>query len=90
MKEKDIFTVKDGVLLRHPTNFNLSIKEVVLPEGVTSIGNNAFILCNKLEKIIIPEGVERIESGAFWCCSGLTEIVFPETLKYIGENAFYE
>ena len=52
----------------------MSIQSVVIEEGVTSIGEMAFINCTALNAVTIGSGVTSIGSGAFAYCSGLTEI----------------
>ncbi len=64
------------------------IKKFNIPEGVTSIGDNAFSLCSGLTSVTIPEGVTSIGSGAFYHCSGLTSVTIPEGVTSIGEGAF--
>ena len=65
------------------------ISEVVIDDGVTSIGEGAFIRCVILKKAVISEGVTIIEDNAFFGCSTLKEIVIPEGVTSIGEKAFY-
>ena len=60
-----------------------------IPEGVTSIGNEAFSGCSNLTLITIPEGVTSIESYAFQGCISLTSIILPSTLTSIGDQAFW-
>ena len=60
----------------------------VIPSSVTSIGDNAFRTCKKLESIVIPEGVKRIGKSAFEGCSGLISISMPASLESIGDGAF--
>ena len=50
------------------------IKDLVIPNSVTSIGNNAFFRCIGLTSVTIPNSVTTIGASAFSGCSGLTEI----------------
>ena len=52
----------------------LNLQDIVLPEGVTSIGYGAFQYCSSLTSIDIPEGVTSIGAWAFWGCSSLTQV----------------
>ncbi len=67
---------------------NDCLESVVIPEGVTYIGNSAFQYCDKLRSVVIPGSVETIESQAFYSCRSLTEISIPEGVTSIGGNAF--
>ena len=64
------------------------VTELVIPEGVTSIGNYVFYNCSSLTSINIPEGVASIGSSAFLGCSSLTVITIPEDVTSIGARAF--
>lgn len=77
-------TIVDGVV----TDCDPAAVAVVVPEGVTAIGDNAFYLCARLESVTLPEGLLTIGSGAFDCCEALTDVVLPEGVTEIGENAF--
>ena len=59
-----------------------------IPEGVVSVGNNAFRNCNNVSQIIFPDGLEKIGIGAFADCSKISHISFPNSLTEIGNNAF--
>jgi hypothetical protein len=69
------------------TNGN-EIKEYLIPEDVTSIGNSAFRKCSGLTSITIPNSVMSIGEYAFYGCSGLTSINIPNSVTSIGDNAF--
>ena len=45
---------------------------VVIPEGVSSIGDYAFNMCQDLISVTIPESVEYVGSAAFGICYNLT------------------
>ena len=61
---------------------------ITIPQGVTTIANNAFCGCKGLTNITIPEGVTTIPDSAFYNCAGLTNITIPESVTSIGHCAF--
>ena len=64
------------------------IKEVVILQGVTSIGDWAFYNCDSLTSVSIPEGVTSIGDDAFRYCSSLASISIPSSVTSIGYDAF--
>ncbi len=64
------------------------IKEVVLAEGVTLIGNSALYGCKNLTSIEIPEGVKSIGEWAFGECEGLKSVGIAGSVESIGKSAF--
>ena len=69
--------------------FECSLTSITIPEGVTSIGKQAFQSCSRLTSIKIPESVTSIGAGAFQSCSSLTSITLPEGVTSIGNQTFY-
>ena len=67
---------------------NETITAIVVEDGVTSIGSNAFCSVYTAKSISIPEGITKIGNDAFCGCSGVKELVLPSTLTEIGEQAF--
>ena len=67
----------------------LDINEIVVEDGVTSIGDSAFTGCSSLTEIVMPDSVTSIGDSAFVDCSSLTEIAIPDSVTSIGEFAFY-
>lgn len=59
-----------------------------IPEGVTNIGEAAFVNNVYLKKVVIPQSVIRIEKQAFFQMQTIREIHVPETVTYIGEECF--
>lgn len=64
------------------------IKNLVIPNGVKSIGNYTFSYCSDLTSVTIANGVTSIGYGAFQDCSGLTSITIPNGVTSIGQSAF--
>lgn len=64
-----------------------SITDVIIENGVTSIGNYAFYNCSRLTSIALPDSVKSIEYCAFSQCYGLRSIAIPG-VNYIGNSAF--
>ncbi|MFV0392433.1 MAG: leucine-rich repeat protein [Paludibacteraceae bacterium] len=64
------------------------LKNIVLPENITSIGNAAFESCTELTRIHIPNNVSTIGYYAFKDCSKLTDITIPKNLTVIRSNVF--
>ena len=73
---------------RHLFLNGAEIKDLVIPNSVTSIGNYAFSRCSSLTSVIIPEGVTSIGNSAFYGCSSLTSVIIPEGVTNIGDYAF--
>ena len=69
---------------------NTEIIDLVIPDGVTSIGMSAFEGCSGLTSITIPNSVTSIGSYAFSRCSGLTSVTIPNSVTSIGRYAFYD
>ena len=62
--------------------------DIIIPNGVKSIGNGAFWGCTSLTSIEITDSVKSIGDNAFWGCESLTSIEIPDSVKSIGDNAF--
>ena len=65
-----------------------SITSITIPNSVTSIGKQAFYLCESLTSITIPNSVTNISKKAFESCSGLTSVNIPNSLKWIEKGTF--
>lgn len=64
---------------------NAAIKNVIIEEGVTSIGDDAFDGCSELTSVSIPASVTAIGDLAFFECDSLTNVTYCGTLEQWGE-----
>ena len=64
------------------------VNEIILPEGLKTIGEYAFADCDNLRKIIMPSTLVEIKKRAFSSCNELSEIILNEGLKKI-QNVVY-
>ncbi len=65
------------------------IRSVVIENGITSLGNQAFENCTGLQSVIFPNSITRIGEWAFHGCTGLKGITLPSALKTIDDCAFF-
>lgn len=63
------------------------ITDVIIKDGVTTIGHGLFEGCS-LENIIVPESVKSVESSAFASCENLKAITLPSGCTTINSLAF--
>lgn len=52
------------------------ISSLTIGEGVTRIGDYAFMLCSFVTEVVIPESVTSMGDWAFWHCSALITVSF--------------
>ena len=77
------FEIENGKLVAYTGN----AEKVIIPDGVTSIGSNAFGRNERIREVHLPDSVKEIESVAFAGCSELAEINL-QSVKKIGTKAF--
>ena len=64
-----------------------SLKELILPKGITHIGDHIAWGCENLYYVEAPENVTVVEDGAFFECKNLVETSFKNLTK-VGSSAF--
>ena len=65
-----------------------TITNIVMPNTITAIMNDAFYNCDNLSEVVLPVSLLSIGEEAFWGCDNLKSIVFPSSITYIGKWAF--
>ena len=63
-------------------------RDVVIPEGVTSIAALSFRENDHLRSVIVPAGVTQIGAVSFQGCDALESVILPDGLERIGSRAF--
>ena len=71
-----------------PWHADKSVKQVIIGDGVTTIGSSAFSDCDSLTSVTIPNSVTTIGSSAFAGCSSLTSVTIGNSVTEIGYYAF--
>ena len=64
------------------------MKNIFIPDSVTSIGINAFQYCYNLSSVSIPNGITKIDNYTFQYCYSLSSVSIPSSVTSIGTNAF--
>ncbi len=62
------------------------IKEIVVEEGITSLGNQIFRSCMAVEKVTLPDSLIAMGNYAFGGCVSLEEFTFPANIERISGN----
>ena len=68
--------------------YSKQIKTVTIEDGVTSVGNCAFLCCENITGATIGDSVISIGDYAFDSCVKLESIMIPESVMTIGDQAF--
>ena len=81
----------DGNPLAYANHLYLNGKEItdlVIPTGITKIGDYLFQGCYGLTSVTIPQDVTSIGKYAFEGCSNLSSVMIPQSITNIGRKAF--
>lgn len=64
------------------------LTKIVLPAGITEIGNSMFEGCSELIEVVMPDTVTSVGSYAFSGCKKLEKLVLSQNIESIGRSAF--
>ena len=103
MKEDGVYkligcsTIQESVTLPQKINGSSYVlwkfagaKNVILPDGIEIIPEQAFEYSTLLQSIVIPQSVNKIEWRAFYDCDGLWAITIPDSVSEVETIAFYD
>lgn len=79
------FVITDSKIVKYLGNESI----VIIPDGITAIGDWAFYTNDCIEKVVLSESVKEIGSHAFGGCSNLHTVVLNNGLISIGKAAFW-
>lgn len=82
----DMWDYGGGIFLWY--QYRASIKTVIVEEGITSLGKNAFFNCG-LQSIFLPESLETIGERAFASCIELNSLHLGANVSLIRNEAFF-
>lgn len=83
----ETLTIENGIINRINKGI-VQIKKIILGDGVTAIGKNAFYGFDKLTVIEIGKNVKSIDMFAFSGCESLEQVVIPESVETMGNGIF--
>ena len=63
------------------------VGQVVVPDGVETIGPKAFENCRSVTEIYLPSTLKTIGLRAFYSCASIDDLVIPNSVTSIGEEA---
>ena len=88
--EEETVTLPEDINGNEYTIYQMrGVKNVIIPDTMTSIEDNAFSGCSSLMSITIPDSVTSIGDRAFSNCSSLMSITIPSRVTSIGVSTFY-
>ena len=78
------FETVNGILKKYEGNE----AHVIIPDGITGIGDYAFYGASQLKTIAIPASVREMGDNVFYDCESLEEVILPDSLFYLGSAVF--
>lgn len=85
LNNKTVTKISNGAFAN---KFNENVEEVIIPNTITIIDDNAFKNCSVIERFSIGNSVQTIGESAFENCSNLIEVYIPSSVTLLGHKAF--
>lgn len=82
VSEEQEWTNSDTITKSLASNYP-GMKEIIIPEGITNIAEEAFEGCVDLAKITLPGSLKHIGRNAFAGCKNLKTVVLPDSISEI-------
>lgn len=67
---------------------NMTLRNIVIPEGVEEIGESAFEYCMSLETVVFPKSLRKIDQFAFMGCRSLKKVELQEGIRILEDSVF--
>ena len=67
-----------------------ALQSLIIPDGITNIGNRAFGYSSSLTSLELGQGLVRIGDATFRTCTSLKSVTIPNSVTTIGAHAFYQ
>ena len=67
---------------------NRKITSIIIEDGVTSVGKDAFLFCENVKNVSLPDSLTKISESGFQGCTSLSSVDIPDNVTYIGVSAF--
>lgn len=82
--------IESGITdIRERAFYYCDVRNIVMPDSVSSIHDEAFRSAQKLSDASIPQSVKYIGFECYRDCHALTSITVPDSVKYMGDGCFY-
>ena len=80
-----------SVIGQYAFRYTRKIKQIILPETITTINTGAFAYCSGMKECDLSNTqITSIPSSCFYSCSNLVSLKLPEELTSLGGSAFYQ
>lgn len=68
--------------------YKTTLTKIIVTDGATTVGKNAFSNSAMLEEVILPQSVKSIGDSAFESCGALNKVTLPDNLESLGSKVF--